>query len=179
MNPVWRPSIFVRENRPLEWPAVNLFLFTLKRYWYNMNLIPTSFDLTEVKRSAIHGFGVYAKADIKQGTIWWKGEIDKNVLLFNKDQYFNFQRSANNKLKADFWKMLSTYSYYSNQLDSLIVCLDNARYVNHADLPNSGPAADHNPLISIALRDIEKGEEILEDYDVYDQCPWAEILKLM
>ena len=99
--------------------------------------------------------------------------------MFNKEQYFNFQRSADNQLKFDFWKMLSTYSYFSALHDSLVICLDNARYVNHSDTPNSGPAADQNPLISIALRDIAKGEEILEDYDVYDNCPWAEILKFM
>ncbi len=144
-----------------------------------MNLIPSSFDLTEVKQSPIHGFGVYAKADIPKGTAWWNGEVDNNVLLFNKNQYLNFQRSADNQLKVDFWKMLSTYSYYSTKLDSLIICLDNARYVNHSELPNSGPAPDQNPLISIALRDILQGEEILEDYDLYDLCPWAEILKLM
>lgn len=140
-------------------------------------VISSAFEWTEVKHSLIHGLGVFAKRDIPKGTPWWKGEAGLNILLFNKHQYLNFQMSEKNALKTGFWDMIATYSYYSSLLDSLIVCLDNARYVNHSDHPNSGPDASQNPLISVALRDIKKGEEILENYDWYDHCPWAEILK--
>lgn len=142
-----------------------------------MDQISSSFDFTAARHSLIHGIGVFAKRDIPKGTIWWKGKVNKNVLLLNRMQYVNFQLSERNGLKDAFWDMISTYSYYSLKLDSLIVCLDNARYVNHSDDPNSGPSNDLNPLMSIALRDIQLGEEIFENYDHYDTCPWAEILK--
>ena len=142
-----------------------------------MDTLSVSFDLTEARQSPIHGLGVFAKRDIPKGTVWWRGEKDVNVLLFNRQQYLHFQQSAGNSLKDAFWEVLATYSYYSRQLDSLIVCLDNARYVNHSDEPNSGPDETQNPLLSVALRDIKAGEEILENYDHYDFCPWVEILK--
>lgn len=137
----------------------------------------TSFEFTEVRNSKIHGFGVFAKQDIPKGTVWWKGEIDSNVILLNREQYQNLYRSENNPLKESLWNVFSTYAYYSQKHDGLVLCLDNARYVNHSDTPNSGPGEDGNPLASVALRDIKKGEEITEDYDVYDHCAWAEILK--
>lgn len=139
--------------------------------------IATKFEFTKVMQSNIHGLGLFAKCDIPRGTVWWKGEPDKNILLFNKEQYINLRNSETNGIKPMFWKMFTTYSYYSAIFDSLILCLDNARYVNHSSDPNSGPNPDRNPLISIALRDIKEGEEILENYDEYDICPWVEILK--
>lgn len=137
-----------------------------------MDTISSSFDFIEVKESPVHGFGAFAKRDIPKGTVWWKGEIEHNVLLLNKAQYQNFQLSARNPIKAEFEKMVAIYSYYSAKLDALIICLDNARYVNHSAEPNSGSGPDQDPLQSIALRDIKKGEEILEDYHGYDVCPW-------
>lgn len=134
-------------------------------------------SLTYVKQSPIHGFGVFAAQDIRKGTIWWKGMSDENILLLTRLNYESLKLSEPNQLKKTFWKMFSTYSYYSTKLDSLILCLDNARYVNHSDYPNSGPSQNQNPLISIALRNIDKDEEICEDYDQYDQCPWAMVLK--
>jgi SET domain-containing protein len=137
----------------------------------------TSFEFTEVKNSEIHGFGVFAIHDIPKGTIWWRADIHSNVIMLNREQYENLYRSENNPLKQNLWTVFSTYAYYSQLHDSLVLCLDNARYVNHSDAPNSGPGCDLNPLASVALRDIKKGEEITENYDNYDPCPWAEILK--
>lgn len=134
-------------------------------------------DLTEVKQSTIHGLGLFAKQRIPKGSIWWKGIEGDNIILMNEAQYQSLHHSADNSLKASFWSAFSTYSYYSEQMDCLILCLDNARYVNHSDFPNAGQMENGDPLVSIALRDIEAGEEIFESYDEYDKCPWAEVLK--
>ncbi|NUQ24694.1 MAG: SET domain-containing protein [Saprospiraceae bacterium] len=144
-----------------------------------MSSTSMAYDFTEVRESGIHGLGVFAKVDIPKGTIWWKGEADKNVLLLNRDQYHNFLLSDHAPLKAHFWDVLATYSYYAPQVDALVLCLDNVRYVNHCKSPNSHTPIDAFPLVSVALRDIKQGEEIVEDYDEYLFCPWAEELDKM
>ncbi len=138
-----------------------------------------AFEFTEVKESGIHGLGLFAKRDIPKGTIWWKGEEGKNVLLLHRDQYDNFLLSGESELKTRFWEVLATYSYYAPQIDALVLCLDNVRYVNHSKTPNSHTPIDAYPLVSIALRDIKQGEEIVEDYDEYEFCPWAPALDAM
>lgn len=39
----------------------------------------------------------------------------------------------------------------------------------------SGAPSDFDGLTSTALRDIEAGEEIVEDYTNYDYCPWSHL----
>lgn len=74
------------------------------------------------------------------------------------------------------WPMLTVlqrYTYYSQEIDSLIYICDDARYLNHSDTPNSAPSSDR--LASVTIRDVEKGEELLENYSTYDFCPWANL----
>jgi len=74
-------------------------------------------------------------------------------------------------------KGLLTYSYYERDLDSLIFCLDNSRFVNHSFNANSGASKDENGFCAAALRDIQPGEEITEDYSKYTLCSWLKKYK--
>lgn len=82
------------------------------------------------------------------------------------------------------------YSYYVKEVDrfeinlnflSLVWLMDNSRYTNHSNQPNSGYAevfrSDSQTVSSMfcsaVIRDVKAGEEIFEDYRPYDQCPWA------
>jgi len=142
-----------------------------------MNVLETLNELTEVRESTIHGLGLFAKKDISKGKIWWKGAIGLNILLLNELQYKTYKASEKNTITDTLWELFTKYAYYSKELDSLVLCLDNARYVNHAAEPNSGATIDFDPLISIALKDIMEGEEILENYNNYEDCSWLDILK--
>lgn len=128
----------------------------------------------DVGQSPIHGLGLFAKREIPAGTIWWKASRN-NVLLINRTQYETLLNSHTNGTINQLLDIATIYGYYSRRMDSIIVCLDNARYVNHSEQPNSGAPYDGNPLCSVALRDILPGEEILEDYAQYDLCPWSRI----
>ena len=128
-------------------------------------------DLTEVRQSPIQGNGLFAKRLIQKGTIWWVGQPG-NVLLINQDQYLTLKNSICSLPIEGFEKTILIYSYFIACYDSLVFCLDNARFVNHSFTPNSGESPDRHPLVSMALRDILPGEEITEDYTSYDQCPW-------
>lgn len=130
---------------------------------------------TEVGTSSIDGLGLFAKRKIWAGTEWWHG-TSENILMISKSQYQTMVESKNCDTIRSFLASIHKFSYYESKYDSLILCLDNARYVNHSSIPNSGFSADpiKRSLVSVALCDIEAGEEILENYLHYDQCPWLQ-----
>jgi len=68
------------------------------------------------------------------------------------------------------WDMISNFCPYCSERDSLVLILDNGRYVNHSDEANSR----WKNGVCVALRDIAPGEEILEDYHAYDKYCWPE-----
>lgn len=129
---------------------------------------------TILGQSPIHGFGLFAKRLIPAGEIWWRASSN-NVTLINRVQYETLMHSHLNPTMESLLRIANIYGYYSRKFDSIVVCLDNARYVNHSADPNSGTPPDGNPLCSMALRDIQPGEEILEDYEAYDHCPWSDL----
>jgi SET domain-containing protein len=128
--------------------------------------------LTEVRKSHIHGLGLFAKVAIPKGTVWWHGRREE-VLLLSKGQWQTLARSERSLLIEQTMEAVLTYGYYTVEADSLILCLDNSRHINHSPKPNSGAPRSANPLASMALRDIAAGEEIVENYMDYAQCPWA------
>jgi len=129
---------------------------------------------TELRPSPLHGFGLFAKRDIPVNTVWWKAKRS-NVMLLNHLQYSTLQASHINENIENLLNVASIYGYYSARLDSIIICLDNARYVNHSFEPNSGAPHNGDPLSSVTLRQIQTGEEITEDYSCYDTCSWCKI----
>lgn len=129
---------------------------------------------TELRPSALHGMGLFAKRDIPANTVWWKARRSR-VLLINRSHYGTLLGSELNPIMGNLLQIASHYGYYSARLDSIVVCLDNARYVNHSFQPNSGAPTNGDPLSSMTLRAIRAGEEILEDYSCYDACPWSTI----
>ena len=52
--------------------------------------------------------------------------------------------------------------------------LDDGKYWNHSAKPNTGGPADSDH--SFAIRDIKKGEELLDNYGTYEKVEWFEQL---
>ncbi|GAB4317144.1 MAG: hypothetical protein Kow0069_19720 [Promethearchaeota archaeon] len=113
---------------------------------------------------------------IPRGTVWWHARPE-DIFLINRQQYHALRCShlAESELSAAFLRAIDVYSYYVQKVDALVFCLDDSRFVNHSFEPNSGgrDAGMLDPFRSVALRDIQPGEEILEDYTEYDECPWS------
>lgn len=130
--------------------------------------------LTEVRDSPIHGLGLFAKIAIPKGAVWWHARRD-DVLLLDRRAYQTLVRSKQSTLTEQMLAAILTYSYYADDSDALIMCLDNARFVNHSLEPNSRALPGADRLRSVALRDIAAGEEIVENYLDYAPCPWAEL----
>lgn len=98
--------------------------------------------------------GVIATRDIAEGTlVWFPGETDQVLSLQQVCQLSEIDREH-----------LAEYAYLTNE-GTYIVSEDMARFVNHSCDANSLSVAGLE--ISIAVRDIGKGEEITEDYGLY------------
>jgi len=140
---------------------------------YNLTPDNPISKFAEVKPSAIHGFGLYAKIFIPKGTIWWHAR-SQDVLIISKKQFQIISTSYKNEILESSFKALLTYSYYERDLGTLIFCLDDSKFVNHSFNANSGASEDENGFCSVALRDIQPGEEITEDYSKYTFCEWLQ-----
>jgi len=62
-------------------------------------------------------------------------------------------------------------------LDALIFCLDNFRFIYHSYNANIGAHEDQNEFCAVALNNIQRGEELTEDYTEYLICYWLESYK--
>jgi SET domain-containing protein len=142
---------------------------------YNLSLKNPIEEYAEVRSSAIHGLGLFAKKLIPKGTVWWHAR-EKDALVITKDQFLILDDPPKTPLITNFIESLLTYAYYDEILDALIFCLDDSKYVNHSFDPNTGTIEEH-ALNAIARRDIQPGEEIVEDYTAYASCEWLQKYK--
>src|SRR5262245_24036806 len=96
------------------------------------------------------GYGVFATRLIPRGTITWAPD--------ELDQVFTPARRA--ALSDEARARLERFTYVD--LDgNHVLCWDHARYMNHSCEPNC-LAAGYD--FEIALRDIQPGEELRDDY---------------
>ena len=120
---------------------------------------------TKVKESKIHGRGLFADQNIKKGQIIWRfnplidRKIPKKKLL---------------KLPIFVQKFIKYYSYL-NDKEEFVLCGDGARYINHSDNPNTKDIITFwdkllgREGISVAARNIKRGEEITSRYLRFDK----------
>ena len=96
------------------------------------------------------GYGVVATKLIPAGTITWA--FDKLDRIFTPEQVI--------ELDPIYQEILEFYSYRDNK-GNLILCWDNARFVNHS-FKSSCLSTAYD--FEIAVRDIHPGEELTDDY---------------
>ena len=117
---------------------------------------------TYVAPSAIEGIGVFAGELIPKGAVVWR--FDPAI-----DRTFSPEFIAGQSLPVrDF---LARYAYLDERIGTYVLCGDNARFMNHADVPNtvgSYPENERPEGIDVAARDIAVGEELLCDYRAFD-----------
>lgn len=143
---------------------------------YNLTLKNPIEQYAEVRESSIHGLGLFAKRLIPKGTVWWHAR-QQDVLIITKSQFLMLDKVPKTPLIKNYIEILLTYAYYDEILDALIFCLDDSKYVNHSDKPNTGTIEEH-ALNAISRRDIQPGEEITEDYSAYSLCNWLKKYKV-
>jgi SET domain-containing protein len=124
-----------------------------------MASLPHSGVYVRIKRSRIHGVGVYAIRDIPKGTYVFRG--DENEMEWVKISSTKHLNQEIRKLYQDF--CVSRDGMYGCPRSFNL--LTPAWYLNHSKKPNM--AADDNYDFYSARR-IRKGEELTVDYDTYD-----------
>jgi hypothetical protein len=96
------------------------------------------------------GYGIVATKLIPKGTITWV--LDKLDRFFTREQI--------KSMDPLYQEVLDKYTY-RNAEGNYILCWDNARFVNHSSNSNCLTTAYE---FEIAVRDIQPGEELTDDY---------------
>lgn len=105
---------------------------------------------TKLKEVQGKGIGLFADQFIPKGTIWWKDTplYDK---IISKEEYESYD-----VIQKDFFDKY----VFIKQDGTMYMCIDNARFINHSDKPNTNNIGDD----CLANRDIQEGEELTCDY---------------
>ena len=111
------------------------------------------------------GKGIYVLENVKAGTRIWTYKLNDNVFEFNETQSISYLESLSNLTLQQRFLELSF-----GKGDILALITDDGRFVNHSDNPNC-----KTNLISgncYAIKDINKGDEILEHYNSFTHPPF-------
>lgn len=120
---------------------------------------------TKVKESGIHGRGLFADQNIKKGQNIWR----YNRLIDRK-----IPQKKLLQLPSLVQKFVKYYSYL-NDRNEFVLCGDGARYINDSENPNTLDKVTFwdkllgSEGISMASKDIKKGEEITSKYLRFDK----------
>jgi hypothetical protein len=98
---------------------------------------------------------------IKKGEVIWRF-IPGFDQRFTAAEYAALPELARN--------YLDTYAWTSKKSGLLVMSMDNDKFVNHSDTPNtlSEYRDDEAEVITVALRDIEAGEELTDNYRSFE-----------
>ena len=111
---------------------------------------------TYLDRSPLHGIGLFASQKIIAGSMVW--EFNPAVdLVYSLNQWDALKAS----IAAPSFMNLARLSY--KEAGEIYICMDNAQFMNHSETHTNGVhGASKNRMH--ALRDINKGEELLCNY---------------
>jgi len=101
----------------------------------------------DIRPSGLHGLGVFAREPVARGTIVWELAPELDLVL---------DESTVARLPERARATLLHYSFWNSRLGRYVLCFDDARFINHADDPNTDGRR--------AVRDIAAGEEITYPY---------------
>ncbi len=111
---------------------------------------------TKIGNSGIHGIGLFANQFVPKGTVTWKYHPLFDT-AFSEDEIIEMSDPAK--------KIFFHYAYFDKDLNKYVLCFDDQRFINHS---LKGLNIHSTVREDIAARDIHPGEELLCDYDKYD-----------
>lgn len=111
---------------------------------------------TYVRTSELDGVGVFAAEPIPAGTRIW--EFTEGVDLRMPPEMVE-------AIPEPLQTRIRKYCYLEEDSGQYVLCGDNAKFMNHSFEPNCD---DSSGAYTMALRDIEAGEELTCDYRLFD-----------
>lgn len=109
----------------------------------------------KLKESPIHGIGLFADEDIKQGDKIYSANDKLNLLLTSEEL---------SELPSDEQRTIQHYGYFDTTKNKWKISFDDIRFCNHS--------SDNNLIRQggdvLAKRDIQKGEELTHDYNNFE-----------
>lgn len=116
-------------------------------------------------RPSRFGKGLFTTQSIPSGTCIWKYTRNVNVIEYNETQCKTHLDSLQSESETKEFLDL-TYGRY----DTLCFITDDGRYMNHSETPNCKTNMETGH--TYAIKDIEIGEELFEDYTSFDHPPF-------
>jgi len=114
----------------------------------------------ELRKSDIDGLGCFTLEPIQKGQLLWVFDprIDTRVRV-----------SELNELPEAVQQYVKIYGFQEVVEGEPVytMCGDHSKFMNHADAPNTMTDPE-NPLVEIAARDIQTGEELTCNYFSFD-----------
>jgi uncharacterized protein len=104
------------------------------------------------------GLGLFAKGDIKAGTIIWRYDPGLDVVLHELPSNPVFRNFV---LKYGYVPLEGEYRW--------VLCIDDGRFMNHSDTPTTYDTAEH----TITVRDLPAGTELTSDYRTFCREPFT------
>jgi uncharacterized protein len=116
---------------------------------------------TRVGPSEIAGLGLFAAQDIPKGAVTWQFMPGYDLLLTQAEIEALPEPARSNLLD---------HTYHDAGTGLYVLCADNARFMNHAEEPNTAGVHVKGAIegYDVATRDIKRGEEVTCDYRVFD-----------
>lgn len=116
---------------------------------------------TSLRPSSLHGIGLFAEEKIPKGMIIWEFDPKFDRLFDPREVEEMDERKR---------KFLYHFAYLEKTIQKFVLCVDDARFINHSVHPNTVDVGTPGEQLrsSVACRDIEIGEEITIDYRSID-----------
>lgn len=111
---------------------------------------------TYLDKSKIHGIGLFAAEFVAKGTRVWKF-IPGFDIIINKNDFSKLPEAAK--------KWILHFGYYNEKEGGYVVCIDDARFLNHSDKPN---VDGNDNYYTVTNKDIKEGEELTCNYFTFD-----------
>jgi len=116
---------------------------------------------TKVGPSSVHGMGCFTDQFVPKGML---------VRKFMPGFDLEIQKSEVDKLPDASRERFLNYAYFDKESNIYTLNPDDERFVNHSDSPNVGDDLSRDSEMGemYALRDIQAGEELTENYNEFD-----------
>ena len=110
---------------------------------------------THLAESELQGIGLFSGEQIKKGT---------SIYSHNSELDINLSKEKFESLDSSDKKFIMHYGYFNIKTDKWHLSWDNIRFCNHSYKPNMQETGNK----ICAIRDIQKGEELTQNYEYFE-----------